>query len=30
LKGVDSFSYEHVNDRNRNIFTMNRPAAVTL
>jgi serine/threonine-protein kinase RsbW len=26
-RGVDSFRYERVGDRNRNVFTMNRPAA---
>ena len=27
LQGVDEFSYERVDDRNRNIFTARRPAA---
>lgn len=27
LKGVDSFDYQHVGGRNRNIFVMNRTAA---
>jgi anti-sigma regulatory factor (Ser/Thr protein kinase) len=27
IQGVDEFRYEHVGDRNRNIFVMRRPAA---
>lgn len=29
LKGVDTFRYEHVDGRNRNIFVMNRTVATT-
>jgi anti-sigma regulatory factor (Ser/Thr protein kinase) len=29
LKGVDAFGYEYMNGRNRNIFTMNRPAGAS-
>jgi anti-sigma regulatory factor (Ser/Thr protein kinase) len=29
LKGVDTFTYQHEEGRNRNIFVMNRPAVTT-
>jgi anti-sigma regulatory factor (Ser/Thr protein kinase) len=30
IEGVDQFRYERINERNRNIFTVNRPQAVVI